>query len=69
MGKRDPAGPLPRVVLVLAVSPMELELQLVMHAAWQEGNAIAVPLSRSDHDLVRTEINVLDAQPAAFQEP
>jgi hypothetical protein len=67
-GELDPAGAVPEVALVLCADVLDLAGQRRLDRRRQHGHAVLVAPGAPDHDLIGGEVDVLDAQAAAFEQ-
>lgn len=64
----DPTGAAPQVGLMLALHPLQVLAEGGLGHGRQDGDAILGALPVADDDLVHREVDVLDAQAAAFEQ-
>jgi hypothetical protein len=57
-----------KVALVLSANGLKVSSEIGFHDRWKHRHAILIALATADHDLVPREVNVLDAQAAAFEQ-
>ncbi len=65
----DPTGPGREVMSVLDPNGFEVLQEPGLGNTGEHGDPVLVALAAPDHDLVRGEVDVLDAKPATFQDP
>jgi hypothetical protein len=57
------------IELVLPPHPLEMPRQIGLHRSRQHRDAVLVALAASDDQLVGGKVDILNAQPAAFEQP
>ena len=68
MRQLHPPGARAQVALVLRTDTREVTLQRGPYDGRKEGHPVAISLPAPDDDLIRRELEILDAQPRALQE-
>jgi hypothetical protein len=69
MGEIDAAEALAEVLLVEVPDALDLPLQGFLQRARQQGDAILMPLAVADDEMPLAEVDILDPEAEAFQQP